>query len=158
LRYGQFLAFFAPTYVKDPQEFEEWRATGAREIMRAVELGADADLSLSATTILSKSGERDALIQHLIRSYALANDEQTRRDIEARLIHFKAEKDAEGMREAAKVFNEYRELRFPYLTPTQLQLMGPLRDPPACAGYPRVHDQHCWGEWSRIIADRRRSP
>lgn len=156
LRYGQFLAFLGPSYVKDPAVLEEWRVTGARAIMRAVELGADADASLSAATILGKSGEREAMTQSLLRAYALASDEKTKSDILARLSHLKVDGDIDGMRRAYEAFKEYREERFPFLSVTQLQLAGPVRDPAECAGLAQSRTRACIGDWRRIMADRRK--
>ena len=156
LRYGQFLAFFGPSYVKDPKELEEWRTTGARAIMKAVELGADADASLSAATILSKSGEREAVWQYLIRAYNIASDQKTKDEIIGRLARLKYDGNLEGMRRADEAFREYREERFPFMTDTQLQLLGPVRDPAQCAGLTQARTKECMGEWSRIMAERRK--
>ena len=41
LRYGQFIAFIAPSFLKDDRDTQAWRKEGAEAMARAVELGAD---------------------------------------------------------------------------------------------------------------------
>ena len=158
LRYGQFLAFFGPSFVTDAPTLEEWRVTGARAIIRAVELGADADAALSATAILGKAGEREAIVEHLKRAYALASDDATREQIAEQLVRLKHDQDADTVRRAASAFNDYREQHFPFLSVTMLELSGPVRDPAACVGLANARTSACLGNWSRIIGEKRGGP
>ena len=50
VRYGQFVAFMGPLYLTDKSEIDRWRTDGAMGLARGVELGADAQRSLAAST------------------------------------------------------------------------------------------------------------
>ncbi len=71
LRYGQFIAFIAPSFLKNDGDKAAWRVDGARAMVRATELGADADEGLAAASMLSRAGSapREA-IRYLEHAYA----------------------------------------------------------------------------------------
>src|SRR6202042_685051 len=50
LEYGQFIAFIAPSFLKDPVDVARWRKEGAEAMGHAVELGGDPDRALTAAT------------------------------------------------------------------------------------------------------------
>jgi hypothetical protein len=70
-RYGEFLAYVAPSFLADPDEQRAWRKDGAVALERALELGADPDATLGAAGVLSEIGERDAVLRFLERAYAM---------------------------------------------------------------------------------------
>src|SRR5204862_227728 len=134
LHYGQFVAFLGPSFLGSQEEKERWRKDGAEAILRAVDLGADADRAVSATTVQSKAGERDAAIAQLQRAYALTDDARTRDEIGAKLerLQASAEKDA-AERNVRFVESRWRE-QFAFLSRGEYLMLGPLADPLACAG------------------------
>lgn len=144
LQYGQFIAFLAPSYLKDKAEADQWRREGALAITRAVELGADADRALGATSILTKAGERKAAIAHLQRSYALSDDPETRRQIALKLQKLEAEVASEPAVETVE--REWRS-RYPFLSRSATLLLGPHRDPAACAGPASHTKKECPPDW-----------
>lgn len=145
LHYGQYIAFLAPSYLKDKAEIERWRVDGAMAIARAVDRGADADRSLAATTILDKAGERKAAIQQLQRSWAVTDDPETRRQIRLKLERMNATVEADES--IARVEQLWRE-RYPFLTRGEVLLVGPYIDAATCAGAGASHNVPvCSHDW-----------
>jgi hypothetical protein len=151
-QYGQFIAFFAPAFLTDKQEIETWRREGARALARAVELGADPDRSLAASTILGKEGEKKAAIEHLQRAYALSDNPETRRQISFKLR--KLEATAESELAVDVVEREWRA-HFPFLSKGEALLVGPSRDAAACAGPASFDRKRCARDWTTFIDERR---
>ncbi|MBX3219991.1 MAG: hypothetical protein KF795_05685 [Labilithrix sp.] len=152
LHYGQYLAYLAPSLLTDNAEIERWRTDGARALMHAVELGADADRSLAASTILTKSGERKATIEHLRRAYALTDDHETRRQIALKLERLNAGTDAADA--VARVESEW-QTRYPFLSRGTMLLIGPHRTPDACAGPHQEAKSGCPRDWTDATRDAR---
>ncbi len=152
LRYGQFIAFLAPSFLKDKAEIAEWRKDGAAAIAHAVELGADADRSLAASTILSSSGEAKTAIEHLQRVYALTDDPEVRRQILYKLQKLQASTDAELA--VSTVEREWRT-NFGFLSRGQALLVGPMRPPAECAGPASYDDARCPRDWASLVKQRR---
>jgi hypothetical protein len=150
LRYGQFIAFLAPSFLKDKDEVERWRTEGAYAITRAVELGADAQRSLAATSILTRSGERKATIEHLERAYAMTDDPEMQSQILLRLMKLKGSADAEAV--LSVVEREWRS-RYAFLSRGQALLIGPSRSAAACAGPGSVGRRECAADWSAAVAE-----
>jgi hypothetical protein len=155
LSYGQFLAFLAPSFLTSQEEKDRWRHDGAEALMRAVELGADADRSLAAATILSKDGERDAVIKHLQRAYALTDDPQTRDEIAAKLAHLEASArqsaEAEEAQRAVRFVESRWRRDYPFLTRGELLLIGPAVDTARCSGPDASRDPACARDWDDAI-------
>lgn len=145
LHYGQFLAFVAPSYLKDQAEIERWRLEGALAMSRAVDLGADEDRSLAATTILDRAGERKSAIRQLQRKYALTDDQETRKQIRFKLMRMQADVEAEPAVEAVELL--WRS-RYPFLSRGEVLMLGPIRDPAKCAGMDSIATRQCPADWS----------
>jgi hypothetical protein len=145
LHYGQFLAFIAPSFLSDEQEIERWRRDGALAMSRAVELGADADRSLAASTILSKAGEKKAAIRQLQSAFAITDDPETRRQIIIKLQRLEAAPEAEDV--VSRVEYEWRS-RYPFLSRGAAILIGPHRPAAACAGPESFAEARCAPDWS----------
>ena len=115
----------------DEAEIDTWRRDGALAIARAVELGADPDRSLAASTILTKAGESKTTIRHLEHAYAMADDPETRRQLLFRRQKLNASLDSE---QAISRVERDMQLYYPHLTKGQALLVGPHRKISACAG------------------------
>lgn len=152
LRYGQFMAFLAPSFLEDQAEIDQWKRDGAFAITHAVELGADADRALAATSILSKSGEQKAAIAHLQRMYALTDDPETRYQIKMKLARVEATVEAEGA--VAVVEDQWRN-HFPIFSRGGTLLLGPHRDPRLCAGPDASSKKACSENWTEATRDAR---
>jgi len=149
LRSGQFTAFLGPSFLNDKQEIEQWRRDGALSIMRAVELGADPDRSLAASTLLRQAGAKKANIEGLQRAYAMTENEETRRQIRHKLVQLQASLDAEL---AGSVVDHEQRSYYPFLSKGQTLLVGPRRSPAGCAG-PASLDRRkdCPRDWSDAV-------
>jgi hypothetical protein len=150
LHYGQFVAFLGPSFLQDQKERDEWRRDGALAIAHAVELGAEADRSLAAVNILAKAGEKQAAIRHIQRAYALADDEETRRQLRIKLEKLQATHDAEAA--LSRVEGEWRA-RYPFVSRNAALLLGPYRSPAECAGAQSYRDPKCPHDWSAATGE-----
>jgi len=150
LRYGQFIAFLAPSFLKDEKEIERWRVDGANAIAHAVELGSDAQRSLAATSILDRAGERSAVIAHLERSYAMTDDPDLREQYLLRLAKLKGAAEAE---KAIGAVDREWHTRYQFLTRGAALLIGPPRSPTECAGPGSFDRRGCARDWDGVIAE-----
>lgn len=150
LHYGQFIAFLAPSFMKDKDEIERWRHDGALAMAHAVELGADAQRSLAASTMLSKAGERKATIEHLQRAYAMTDDVEMREQFLLKLRVLEADADAE--RAVSFVDRELRS-HYPFLHRGAGLLVGPSRPAATCAGPKSYGRRGCARDWQQAIDD-----
>lgn len=151
LHYGQFLAFLYTSFIEDPKAIEDARRDGALAISRAVALGADVERSLSAASILSRGGEREAAIRHLERAIAISDDPLTREELLAQLARLEANGvRADAQRRLSAVEARWQK-RYPYLTRTQFLLLGPKRDAAACAGPSSAQSEACAASWPEAI-------
>ena len=150
LHYGQFIAFLAPSYLSNPAEIERWRTDGALAIARAIELGSDADRSLSVSTLLGKAGESKANIRHLQNAYALTENPDTRLQIVLKLQQLQASVNVETA--MGVIEHEWRS-RYPFLSRSGSLLVGPYRSPALCAGPAAHQSKDCPPDWSAAIRD-----
>jgi hypothetical protein len=163
MQYGQFIAFIAPTFLEDDAEKQKWRVDGAHAMSRAVDLGANADRAISAATILSKSGEREAAIKSLRRAYAVTDSPSERDDIAQKLaiLEATAERD-DAARDVQFVESRWRK-DFPFLSRGEFLLIGPPVDPLRCAGRGGSGgsggaSRNCASDWSSRIPSQSLDP
>jgi hypothetical protein len=148
LRYGQFLAYIAPSFLQSDDDKEAWRTDGARAMVRAVDLGADADRTLSSARLLSRAGDRAAVLQSLRTALALTDDEGEREALLNRLGALEDNPDRESAAVAGKLIDARGRELFPFLSRTQFLLVGPAPDPLRCAGAtPQVGCASDWESW-----------
>ena len=131
LRYGQFLAFLAPSFLKDQAEIDQGKQDGARAITHA---------------------ERKAAIAHLQRTYALTDDYETRRQIKGKLAQLEATVEAES---AIAIVEEQWRDHFPLVSRGATLLLGPHRDPRLCAGPDASSKKACPENWTEATRDVR---
>jgi len=149
LHYGQFLAFMGATYLTSNDEIERWRIDGAAALERAVELGDDPSRSMSAATLLSQRGKRDAAVRALERAYALTDDAATRKIIVHQLGELKAaDVSAKAAEDASFIQRVWG--RWPFLDRGAFLLLGPAPDPLSCAGS-RGADPKCATDWEPAL-------
>lgn len=153
LHYGQFCAFLAPSFLKDKGEIDEFRKEGALALMRYVELGGDADRSLSANSILKKSGgEKSARRDALRRAIALSDDPETRQNL---LFQLAQVEETPGGEEDVEIFEREWRRRFPFLSRSAMLLVGPGRAQQACVGPGSFDEKRCPRDWSTYIRTQR---
>jgi hypothetical protein len=154
--YGQFSAFLGPGFLPNATNAEKdrWRRDGAMAMVKAVDLGAPGFGALSAATILNRTGETNAAIDSLMRDYAYNYDNPEMRDeIAAKLerLHATAANDKEA-REMGMITSIWKTA-WPFLTRTELLLLGPAPDPARCAGPASADDPSCSHDWDTMLAD-----
>jgi tetratricopeptide (TPR) repeat protein len=137
---GQFTAFIAPgSYLTDPAEREQWRLDGARMLARAAELSGDdsniAWQAMGGARYLSRAGARDAEIRFLQRTLVVTNDEELKEKARARLDYLLgAKRDEEVFERLEREVVDMRHHDIPFVTRRRYMVLGPPRDPAACAG------------------------
>ena len=156
VKYGQFMAFVAPSFLGDDPERAAWRQAGARALGQAVQLGADTDDALIAATLLDGSGVRSQAIRFLERAYALAPEGSDAHDaIGARLATLQASAQRDATDAAQAAFEERRKREMPYATRAAYRLLGPRVDAARCAGLPGADDRACARDWSSALGTDR---
>lgn len=152
LHYGEFVSYLGPAWLESEDERNVWRREGALAIVHAVELGARADRSLGAVVLLSRAGERDAARRALERAYAVAEDDESRADIQRQLERLQVTESVEE-RERRRLLVERRRIRsMPFVTPTLFLLLGPTNAPLACLGPGSAARPECPRDWTAALA------
>jgi hypothetical protein len=153
LRYGQFIAFIAPSFLKDPGEVQAWRRDGAEAMEQAVELGADPDEAVAASSMLNRAGATREAIRYLENAYAFSEHPSMR------AIHEEIGKRLEAlssisMRDAADATERAIDARWsrelPVVSRDDYLLLGPVTDPAQCAGTSHAEDIACARSWQDV--------
>lgn len=148
LRYGDFLAFVAPSFLEKEEDIATWRREGADALFRAVELGAEVNRALSAAAILGRAGERDAAIRSLQRSYAVTDDPSIKERIAAKLANLELSHERERLETTMQRVEARWNAEAPYLTRTAYLILGPMAAAAACAGPRHADDEACALHWN----------
>jgi hypothetical protein len=155
LKYGQFIAFIAPSFLKDPNGTQLWRKEGAEAMERAVELGADPDEAMAATSMLSRAGATREAIHYLENAYAFTEHPSMREIHEAigkRLealssISLRDQADA-----TERTIDERWARELPTVSRDHYLLLGPVTDPARCAGPYAFEEAACARSWQDVTA------
>ncbi len=148
VHYGQFIAFLAPSFLLSEEERDRWRQEGAVALTHAVELGADVNMTLSATTMLGRRfGERDAAIRALRRAYALTEDDAIRAEISAKLEILQGNQERDRAEEVIQSIEGQWRRDLPFVPRGEYLLLGPIDDTAACAGLPSSTRRPCAKSW-----------
>ena len=152
MRYGQFVAFIAPSFLRSDADREVWRKEGAAAIGHAVELGGEADRALTAATVLTRAGETAAAIRYLERAYALTPSTS---DVHESIGRRLAALDAIAMRDETDAVARAVQARWqedlPFVSRDQYLLLGPKVDAVRCAGLQSVEDVACARDWAGAL-------
>jgi hypothetical protein len=135
---GQFLAYVAAPWLEDEKEKAEWRLAGARILARACELvGSNQNIPfhcITAASLFTKAGEREATIQFLERVLSVSDDEEIRamatRWLEAAL----GEQARERLQVRANRLRHAWRADLPFVSLTQELVLGPPVAADQCAG------------------------
>jgi predicted Zn-dependent protease len=154
MRYAEFVAYLGPSFLRDEAEQAAWRRDGAAAMGHAVELGADAERVLSAASLLSRSGQTEAAIRSLERSYAFTEHPSMAAVHEAigrKLEALNASRAIESARSAERALDERWERELPFLRRDSYLLLGPVVDTAGCAGVDASGDPACRREWDALL-------
>ncbi|MGA7120979.1 MAG: hypothetical protein WBY94_12825 [Polyangiaceae bacterium] len=153
MRYGQFVAFIAPSFLRTDADREVWRKEGAAAIGHAVELGGDADRALTAATVLTRAGETAAAIRYLERAYVLTPPTS---DVHESIGRRLAALDAIAKRDEADAVARAVHARWqedlPSVPRDQYLLLGPKVDVTHCAGLRSAAEFTCARDWADALA------
>lgn len=157
---GQFMAYLAPQWLKDPEEKAAFRKLGAKLLARAGEIADDSNAnvtwqSLGAAGVFTKAGERQAAIAYLERAYMVTDSEDAREAIAKRLSALQQDAELDRARRMSESFTRAWRDDVPYVSRTRLLVLGPSWDPATCAGK-RSSSEGCaqsWAEWAAAIRE-----
>jgi hypothetical protein len=153
MRYGQFIAFMAPSFLHDPAEIARWRQDGAEAMGRAVELGADAERALTAVNMLDRAGQSQLALRYLERAYAFTEHPSMVTIHEAIGRWLATLEDTErrdAADTAARAINERWQHELPFVSRGEYLLLGPVVDPARCAGLSGAADGACARDWQPV--------
>jgi hypothetical protein len=156
LQAGQFVAYLAPPHLPPGEDRNEWRVAGARMLARACDLlGSDQNLPhqcVTAASLLSRAGERDATINSLERVLKATDDEEVRRRALDFLRNQVDSQRAARFQEHTEALHAVTRQDLPLISRAQLQIIGPSFDEARCAGAREPgRDKGCatsFREWS----------
>ncbi len=138
LQTGQFVAYIAPPHLPPGEDPDEWRLAGARMLARACDLlGSEAVLPqqcVTAASLFSRAGEREASIHSIERVLAATDDEEVRRRALGFLRDRIDEQRAAQVQERAAALRATTEKDLPLISRAELQVVGPRWAASRCAG------------------------
>jgi hypothetical protein len=155
---GQFMAYLAPSQLKDPKEKKEWRLAGARRLARACELiGSNENIPfhcITAAGLFSRAGERDATRQFLEKVLAVVDTPEVRQLALAYLRKVVGEQERDQVQLRMDRFTGVWAGDLPFVSKDMYLVVGPPFDVAACAGASVRRDFDCavtWGEWGEQL-------
>jgi hypothetical protein len=153
VKYGQFMAFIAPSFLREQADREEWRKLGAEALGHAVALGADSDQALVAASLLTTGGARELAIRALERAYAFTPEKsEAHEQIAARLAALEARAQRDRNDEANRAIDAAWQRDLPYVDRDLYLLFGPLRAEGRCSGVASTRDPSCAVDWTPFVA------
>jgi hypothetical protein len=156
LRYGQFIAFIAPSFLKDDHETQAWRKDGAEAMEHAVELGADPDDAIAASSMLTRAGATREAIRYLENAYAFTEHPSMHEVHEAigkRLEALSSISRRDAADATARAINERWARELPLVSRDHYLLLGPIADTARCAGASASEDVACHRSWQAATAE-----
>lgn len=148
---GQFMAYLAPSQIKDEAVKKEWRLAGARRMAKACELvGKNENIPyhcITAAGIFTRAGEREATIQFLERVLAVVDDEEIRRLALGYLEKNIGERERDQVESRVQRFMGVWGKDLPFVSKDQVLVLGPPGDPARCAGGVRRDAPECAATW-----------
>ncbi len=160
INYGEFLAYVAPSFLRNPQDAQQWRVDGARALVHAGDLGGSRSQyslwhAIAGVGILTKEGERDAMMAFLQRVFAITEDPELRDHIQMKLDRLAQGKFESNALTLSRAFDELWHRRLPFMSRTALRILGPDVPVWRCAGISDTEDlsacERSWPEWGRTV-------
>ena len=135
---GQFIAYLGPGHLESPEAKAEWRLAGARRLSRACEMvGDDQALPyhcITAAGLLSRSGERAAVIEFLERVLTVTDDDKVRQLALGWLRKHYGEQQGQAAELRSQRLNDLHRQFHPVVSKDQLFVLSPPFEPAGCAG------------------------
>lgn len=155
MKFGQFCAFIAPSFLSSEAARKEWRRAGAEAIARAVELGEDADEALAASAMLSEAGEKREAVRYLENAYAFTEHPSMREVHDAigrRLASLEESTERDAEKDALQAVTDRWSREMPTVTRDRYLLLGPGLDAAKCAGVAAMGAPGCERGWGDATA------
>jgi tetratricopeptide (TPR) repeat protein len=153
VKLGQFLAFLGPPFLGSGPESDAWRQEGAAALVRAAELGADADQTLVASSLLTDAGARDVAIRSLEHAYEFTPEgSEAHIRIGRRLQSLQATRAYDAANMAAEAIAARWRAEIPFVTRDAYLLLGPTTDAALCSGPEAADDRACARDWDTALA------
>jgi hypothetical protein len=147
---GQFLAYIAPPYLKDPKVADEYRLAGAKILARTCELvGNNENIPyhcITAASLLDKAGDRDAMVRFLERSVGVIDDPELQKLALGYLAKAQGESARERVAQRHEAFDRTWKGELPFIGRNKALVLGPGFDPALCAGSAEACVTS-WREW-----------
>jgi hypothetical protein len=151
---GQFLAYIGVQFLTNDGEKAEFRLAGAKTLVRAAGLVTDNQnaqwQTLGAAGIFNQAGQREAAIAFLERVYHVTDDPELKDNVGQKLQLLREEARFELMKRHADTFKDLWQRDLPFISGTEVLVVGPPYDQARCAGG-RVRLRDCarsWAEWA----------
>lgn len=148
---GQFMAYLAPQAFSDDAVRKEWRLAGARRMARACELVGNNEAlpfhCITAATLLSKAGEREATIQFLERVLTVVDDPEVRGIALSYLQKTVTESERDRVQWRSERFSDAWREDLSFVSKGELLVVGPPLDVARCAGRSGDPDSGCFASW-----------
>jgi hypothetical protein len=145
-RYGEFLAYLAPSFLADPEEQNAWRKDGAAAMEHALELGGDPSALLAAAGVLTDMGERDAVRRFYERAYAMTEHPSMtaiHEQIGKQLAALRGQMLDDRADALMRAIGERWQREMPSVSRDDYLLLGPAVDTARCAGLAGADDPAC---------------
>lgn len=150
---GQFMAYLAPGRFPDQATKREWRLAGAKRLAHACELvGDDANLPhhcITAAGLLSREGERDAMIQFLERVMVVNDDPEILEIAQRALERYQVDGARLAVARRTETLDQLRRQHYPGVDKDLMLVLAPPFNAAVCAGVPAPATQACATSWSR---------
>lgn len=147
---GQFAAYLAPPYLPEPQR-GEFKAAGARHLARACELASNNQNipyhCIAAARLLSKAGQREAMMRMLSSTLAVNDDPEIRRRALAYLEQAAGDRERERFVRRGEALNAVWKATLPHASRNLLSLLGPGPEVWRCAGVAAARSPGCYTNW-----------
>ncbi len=153
---GQFMAYLAYPHLPADEDKKEWRIAGARVLAHACDmLGAGGNIPhhcVTAASLFSRAGEREATVRSLRRVLAISDNEEVRQKALAYLRRIESAQLAEDTQTRLRAMDEMRQNDLPLVDRAQFQLIAPATDPFECAGVRAAQNEGCASSFESIAA------
>lgn len=122
---GATYSYELPPLLASAEERDASKRQGLPHLERAARLGAGPPwLALSNATQLMRLGQQEQALRHLEEIYATVHDEDSRREMAARIAQLRSDVYAEAFERVNREQEEARRRDYPYLTPTMFLFVG----------------------------------
>jgi hypothetical protein len=155
---GQFAAYLAPPYLPAPQQ-EAFKRAGARDLARACELASNNQNipfnCIGAARMLSRQGQREAVIRMLSRTLAVNDDPEFRKLALGYLEREVDEREQDRYARRGQALEAVWKSQLPQVSRVMVSLLGPGPEVLKCAGASASGTAGCettWRDWSETRA------